>query len=336
MSDALLDILVCPLTGEPLRPEGDGELVCDSGHRYPVRAGVPRMVVDVGQEGTSDSFSSKWTQMSSEELHQRFEQQYEWYVERYGFNGEAGLASSLERCEAVLDAGTGLGGDAARFARISEAQVVGIDLSEGIAVAHEEFGSIPNVHYVQADIMRPPFPPGRFDYISSDQVIHHTPDAQRAFATLAGLLRPDGVLTVYVYKRKAPMREHADDWLRERTTKMSPEECLEFSEGITELGRELSRLGAKIRLERGVPLLGIEPGEHDVQRLVYWHFLKCFWSEDFSPHLNDLVNFDWYHPPYASRHTPEEVEGWCGEAGLRVEHLDVSDSGISVRARRPR
>ena len=86
---------------------------------------------------------------------------------------------------------------------------------------------------------------------------------------------------------------------------------------MSELGRELSRLDATITLERGVPLLGIEPGEHDVQRLIYWHFLKCFWNEDFSPNLNDLVNFDWYHPPYASRHTEAEVRGWCDELGLR-------------------
>ena len=104
---------------------------------------------------------------------------------------------------------------------------------------------------------------------------------------------------------------------------------------MSELGRELSDLEATITLERGVPLLGIPPGEHDVQRLIYWHFLKCFWNDDFSPNLNDLVNFDWYHPPYASRHTEDEVRAWCEDLGLRVEHLDVGDAGISVRTRAP-
>jgi hypothetical protein len=46
------------------------------------------------------------------------------------------------------------------------------------------------------------------------------------------------------------------------------------------------------------------------------------------------VNFDWYHPPYASRHTVEEVQGWCRDANLEIVHLDVIESGISVRARR--
>jgi hypothetical protein len=52
----------------------------------------------------------------------------------------------------------------------------------------------------------------------------------------------------------------------------------------------------------------------------------------FSANLNDLVNFDWYHPPYASRHTEEEVRGWCAELGLAIEHLDNGEAGISVVA----
>lgn len=110
---------------------------------------------------------------------------------------------------------------------------------------------------------------------------------------------------------------------------------MEFSDQVTELGRELSKTGARVELEHGVPLLGIEPGEHDVQRLIYWTFLKCFWNENFSDRLNVLVNFDWYHPPYASRHTEAEVRGWCDAAGLEIEHLDLCESGISVLARRP-
>jgi SAM-dependent methyltransferase len=176
--------------------------------------------------------------------------------------------------------------------------------------------------------------PAQFDFVSSDQVIHHTPDARRAFATLAERVRSGGHLAVYVYKVKAPLRELVDDWIRTRSTGMSAAECMELARDITELGRELSRTAATVRLERGVPLLGIAPGEHDVQRLIYWSFLKCFWSDDFSENLNVLVNFDWYHPPYASRHTEDELRGWCDECGLSIAHMDVSDSGLSVLARR--
>ena len=263
------------------------------------------------------------------------EAQYQWYVERFGFGDEEGLRSFLSDKRTVLEAGTGLGGDAARFARLSDATVVGLDLSESIVTAQREFGAAENLHYVQADLLRPPLPSKRFDFVSADQVVHHTPDAEAAVRSLAGLVAPGGVLAFYVYKRKAPMREYADDYLRERTTTMSVEECMDFSASMSELGRKLSELGATITLDRDIPLLGIPAGEHDVQRLIYWHFLKCFWNDDFSPNLNDLVNFDWYHPPHASRHTEEEVRGWCEALGLTIDHLDPGDAGISVRTSRP-
>jgi SAM-dependent methyltransferase len=337
VNPALLEILSDPDTDDALALD-DGALVAPSGTRYDIRDGIPRLSdpLGSGQEDTFDSFSWKWSHVTPEEIDQRFEQQYAWYDERYGFGGDAGLASFLSDRSRVLEAGTGLGGDAARFARLApHAQVVAIDLSSGIETAVRRFGGPANLHYLQADIMRLPFRSGTFDFVSSDQVIHHTPDARQAFANLSALLAPGGAIAVYVYRVKAPLREHADDWIRARAQSMAPEECMDLGRDLAELGRELSRVGGTVTLERGVPLLGIEPGEHNVQRLIYWTMLKCFWNDGFSPNLNALVNYDWYHPPFASRHTPDEVREWCAENGLSVERLDVSDAGISVLARRP-
>ncbi len=347
MRPGLLEHLTCPHDAGPLTlegaPRGDGEieageLTCPDGHRFAIRDGVPRLVpAEAGpigdQDGTFESFSAKWSRVDDEEIRQRVEAQYRWYVQRFGFETEEGLRRFLAGRQTVLEAGTGLGGDAARFARLSDATVVALDLSESIVTAHRAFGEVENLHYVQADLLRPPLPAEHFDFVSADQVVHHTPDAAAAVRSLAGLVKPGGSLAFYVYKRKAPMREFADDYVRERTTKMSVEECMEFSASMSELGRKLSDVGATITLERDIPLLGIAAGEHDVQRLIYWHFLKCFWNDDFSPNLNDLVNFDWYHPPYASRHTEDEVRGWCNDLGLEIDHLDVGDAGISVLAR---
>jgi SAM-dependent methyltransferase/uncharacterized protein YbaR (Trm112 family) len=337
MKPELLDLIACPQDGRDLRQEGE-ELVCADGHRYPIRDGVPRLLADpaqgeVDQTGTSDSFGAKWAMVRPEDLPRIEQFQYPWYDARYGFGDEEGLRAALAGAGTVLDAGSGLGYDAARFARVCpDGQVIGLELTDLVTAAEREFGSQPNLHFVQGDIMRPPFRPGQFDYVSCDQVIHHTPDAQAAFHTLTALLRPGGAFATYVYRVKSPLREYADDYLRERAIPMSAEECVEFSEGITELGRELSRLNAKVTLERGIPLLGIPAGEHDVQRLIYWHFLKCFWNEELGHHSSMLGNYDWYHPPFASRHTQEELLGWVADAGLSVAHLDEQDSGISVRA----
>jgi SAM-dependent methyltransferase len=322
--------LRCPLDGTAL----DGELTCASGHRFPTVDGIPRFGLG-DQEATAETFGSKWNATPPAERRWLSEFQFAWYDERFGWGDEAGLAEQLAGCSSILDAGCGVGYDADRYARLApHADVVGFDLSDSVAIAQRDFGDRPNLTFLQGDIMAPPFAPGSFDFVVADQVIHHTPDCAGAFAKLAALVAPGGQLSVYVYRRKGLLRELADDHVRARTTEMSIDECMEFSRQVTELGRELSRLDATITLEHGIPLLGIPPGEHDVQRLVYWHFLKCWFNEEAGEHQSVLTNFDWYHPAHASRHTEEEVRGWCRAAGLEVLHLDVGDSGISVRAGR--
>lgn len=340
MTSDPFDLLVSPLDQAPLRLEGDA-LVGRGHERYPIRDGVARMVPSPDgsaageQDGaTAASFGGKWALLSDEERDRLAAFQFQWYDKRFGWGDEAGLAAHLATCDTVLDAGAGTGYDAVRYARLCPGRVVAIDLSESVTAAADLWKTAKNLQFVQADIMRPPFAPESFDFVVSDQVIHHTPDCRQAFLMLAALVRPGGQLSVYVYAKKALVRELADEHIRNITTRMSFEECMQFSEDITELGRELTRTAATVTLERGVPLLGIEPGEHDVQRLIYWCFLKAFWNEDWGHELNVLTNFDWYHPPYASRHTRDEIEGWCTEGGLEIVHLDVIESGISVRARK--
>jgi 2-polyprenyl-3-methyl-5-hydroxy-6-metoxy-1,4-benzoquinol methylase len=352
MHPHLLDALVDPRGGSRLTLEPDpvtldgqitaGALVSDEGRRYEIRGGVARMVPDENSSVTADegatrqSFGAKWEQYAEPDKDVLADFQYRWFDERFGFADEDGLTSFLAGKRSILDAGTGPGLCAARCARLSAARVVGMDLSDSVTAAQRRYAEQQNLDYVQGDILNPPFGPSSFDFVVADQVLHHTPDCVRAFARMAELVAPGGHLAVYVYRRKPIIRELVDDHVIDVTSRLSFEQCLELSEQLTELGRELSRTGAKITLERGVPLLGIEPGEHDVQRLIYSTMLKCFWNEELGWHQSVMVNYDWYSPVYRSRHTEEEVLRWVADAGLELEHLDVIESGISVRASRPR
>jgi SAM-dependent methyltransferase/uncharacterized protein YbaR (Trm112 family) len=335
----VIDLLACPHDGSRLTADVQDVLVCDEGHTFPVADGIPRMVPDAAPEEpsqteTATTFGAKWEVLREEDQQAMITFQHEWYDKRYGWGDEATLAEFLDDKETILDAGCGLGRDVARYARLCSANVIGFDLTSSVDRANRDFGAAPNAQYMQADILNPPFAPETFDFVVSDQVIHHTPDAHRAFLTLARLVKPGGHMAVYVYRQKGIVRELVDTHVRALTSAMTVDECMEFSEQVTELGRELAGLDAKVRLEKGVPLLGIEAGEHDVQRLIYWNFLKCFWNDDLGEHQSILGNFDWYHPLYASRHTADEVRGWVGEAGLELAHIDVIESGISIRATR--
>jgi hypothetical protein len=101
---------------------------------------------------------------------------------------------------------------------------------------------------------------------------------------------------------------------------------------LTGLAKALAGLHATVEVPDDVPLLGIKAGTYDVQRLIYWHFAKLFWSDDLGFEGSQHVNFDWYHPRFAYRHTEDEVRGWCDDLRLSIVHFNVQESGFTVRA----
>ncbi len=350
MKRELVQYLVCPKSGEPLRFCDNGEsgaqtgeienalLTSASGKEYSVTHGVPRLVdrsdFVEGQKDTIDSFSEKW-KIARDYRSTTTEHYEQWYLDRYGFHTLENLGEFLKGKNRILDAGTGHGRDVGMYARVAQdALVFGIDLSEGICNAYEDFGDLKGVHLIQADLQRLPFEKAFFDFIACDQVIHHTPNTYESLKALLQHLEPDGHIAFYVYKVKAPAREFCDDHIREHSVKMSVEECMEMSEAITAFGKSLSELNVTIDVPQDIPLLGIQAGKHDLQRFIYWHMFKCYWNETMSWEANVITNFDWYHPLHAHRHTPEEVQGWCEEQGLSIEHFDIQESGISVLAKK--
>ncbi len=115
---------------------------------------------------------------------------------------------------------------------------------------------------------------------------------------------------------------------------MSETECKEFSKDMAILGRNLSQLKMKIRIPRNIPILQIKAGTYDVQRLFYWNFLKCFWAEDGNFQRSVGVNFDWYFPKYAYRHTPKEIRNWYKDSKIKIIHFNEIESGISINGKK--
>jgi SAM-dependent methyltransferase len=213
---------------------------------------------------------------------------------------------------------------------------VAIDVSDAAFTTFENTRHLPNCTVVQADLMQAPLSDGAFDLVVADGVLHHTPDTRAALLALYRKVRPGGQLFFHVYRRMGPARQFTDAHIRGELGRLSPEECLAACEGLTQLGRELSRLGATITLEKPIPVLGIPAGTHDVQRLLYDHFVKCFWNDAFDFETNNMVNFDWYHPHHAWQHTEDEVRGWLDALGVSAFAFhDANPNGISVVLTKP-
>ena len=67
---------------------------------------------------------------------------------------------------------------------------------------------------------------------------------------------------------------------------------------------------------------------------MYWNVLKFYWNDSFSFDENNHINYDWYYPKYAWRHTPEEVTDWMKKLSLDKKVLNVTESGICVIAKK--
>lgn len=308
-----------------------------SGAEYEIRNGIPRFVpsLEAGQEQVQGTFAYKWNRTPDWGITGETAQiMTEWMMPVLGWKDEAEYAEFLRPRRVILDAGCGNGRETIRLARLNpDALVIGLDISNAVDQAQKNAEGIPNIRFIQGDLCAPPLSEGQIDYIHSFGVLHHTPDTRKAFLALAPLLSEAGEFAFYVYRKKAPIREFSDDYVRGALQAMSPAEAWEEMERLTLLGKALSDLKVEIDVP-AIPTLGIEAGRHDVQRLFYYTMLKCYWRDGWSLEENTHVNFDWFYPQYAWRHTPDEARGWLAEAGLVEKAFVEIPAGLTFRAGR--
>ena len=343
MKLSILDYIVCPSCHSNFKIRikskikteiKEGTLICiKSNHKFKISQGIPRFVVDLTKDfvRTEMAFSAKWK--SHHKNHQAkdwLKFQRKWFLERFDWKSFNKFQKFLKSKKYILDAGTGVGNSAEMLAVNKSSIVFALDASDSINFAYKKYRHLTNIHFIQADIRQLPFKKSFFNYIFSDQVLHHTKNTATSFKYLTKFLIKHGFISIYVYNRKAPIREYVDDYIREKTVNMSVTECTEFSKDMAYLGKALSKLRKKITIPRDIPLLGVKAGVYDVQRFVYWTFLKCFWDESNNFQRSVGVNFDWYYPKFAYRHSISEVKKWFSDTKLKIMTLKEIESGISA------
>jgi arsenite methyltransferase len=350
MKESLLDLLMDPVHRTPLKLEEaqregqeivSGLLCSDEGTTYAIQQSIPRFVTlkDAGQQQTQSAFAFKWSKRETYETPAFNDIYSTWLYQKYGFDSLDNQTAYFASRKRILDLGCGSGSASLPWlssqAWTGKALWVGVDISQAIDIARDRLHSFANTHFVQGDALELPFFDETFDTIFSEGVLHHTPSTRAAILAATRVLEIGGAFHFYVYRRKAPLREFSDDYVREAICDLSDEAAWEEMRSLTELGKALSDLQAQVEVP-DVPVLGIKAGSYDVQRLIYWNFAKLFWNDSLSFEANVHVNFDWYRPQYSHRQTEAEVQAWCEEAGLSITRFHQQDSGFTVTAMRIR
>tara|TARA_B100000925_G_C22008640_1_gene474962 strand:- start:2675 stop:3655 length:981 start_codon:yes stop_codon:yes gene_type:complete len=285
------------------------------------------------QQQTNTSFSEKWDFIDSRNNHNEyvFESfQKEWFLKLYGFSNEKELAKFLSG-KLILDAGCGLGYKSKWFASIAKNSfVIGMDYSDSVLKAAENYSEINNLFFVQGDISNTKIIKSKLDIIICDQVIMHTEFPNKTFKHLSSRIKKSGSFLCYVYAKKALPRELIDDFFRLSTHQYSSKQIWELSEQLTELGKRLSDLKVTVNSPH-IPLLGIKGGDYDLQRFIYWNFLKCFFNEKLGVQTSIATNFDWYSPSNAKRYNKEEFEKLIYNNQLTIDFFHSEEACYSGR-----
>jgi SAM-dependent methyltransferase len=350
MKPRLTSLLLCPACRASLNLQAtahqgeevlEGFLDCTkcSAH-FPIRNGIPRFVASDQYVSTFSFEWKKWRRVQFDTVTRRSSEA--------AFVASTGVPPAELANKTVLDAGCGTGRFMDLAARAG-AEVVGVDLSLAIEVAQENLGHLPNCHFVQADLLRPPFASASFDFIYSIGVLHHTPNTRQAFRSLLSALKPGGDVALWVYPRY-----RLAETFRFFPGRVNEVLALDVNYKISPRWEGLVRRWAMTldritetssAIQRSVtsrlPAPWLYALCHVAIPLYFLYRIPIFFplrlvtkiAMDRDPEWRVLDTFDWYSPRYQWKHTYDEVRGWFDEAGL--QEFAILPRPVAARGKKP-
>ena len=296
-----------------------GTLRCAQGHAFAVVDGLPRLRVDQKLDEApaprahdsikvAESFGAEWSHFdydADRTWHQSVQERCELFLK------EVAMTRDQLRGKIVLDAGCG-NGSLSRGLNQFGCEVLAIDVSPSVEVAYKHFAKKGNdrTHFVQGDLMNPPFKPAVFDVIFSSGVLHHNPDTRLALRAIAKSLAPGGRIYIWVYGHVPGIVHKLKGVFRKIVAPMPA--AVKHTIVALWLPQAMLRQYLRTALGRNAPQ----------DRLK--------WSERF------VLLLDHYTPTYRWEHTPDEVKGWYRELGYeQIEQTEDRAWGFGVAATNP-
>ncbi len=323
MRQRLLQYLACPECGGAIEllsvahTEDDeileGDLKCDNcARRFPIVRGVPRFVdlhaIEADKAATAASFGWEW---------QHFTHADEHYAEQF-LGWIAPVEPAFFQNKIVLEGGCGKGRHTHLAAEWGARDVISIDVSEAVETAYAATRDLENAHIIQADIYKLPLRKV-FDYAFSVGVLHHLPQPQAGFASLAAKVKSCGHLSAWVYG--AENNGWITRWinpLRERiTSRISPRALLHVSK------LPAAALYAATKLV-SAPLNKNSKGASYARHLFYNDYLKAI--SVFGWHEQHAIVFDHLIAPTAFYISRAEFEKWWRDIDARDVQISWHNS----------
>lgn len=287
--------------------------------------------IDEKTISNTQNFSEKWKIFYKSKGREKYDKfQEKWFESLYGISREK-LLIDLNKNSQILDAGCGGGDKTHNMALTSpDLNFWGADLSIELGQIARETKLLNNLNYIRSDIANLPFNNETFDVIICDQVLHHTKDPDKTLQEFYRILKKNGILLTYVYKKKSLPRELLDQHFID-SKNYTNDQLFEMSFQLRELGVFLQKTYPGEVNFPPVDLMGIQSQTKTLQRYIYDNFIKCFNNDEIGAEQSTIVNFDWYVPDIAYRYTLDEFTHMCISNGFMSEYLYNEPSCISGR-----
>jgi SAM-dependent methyltransferase len=247
---------------------------------------------------------------------------HKWYLDKYNFSEES-FQKFLSRKKRLLDVGCGVGRDIKFFRENSkDSKIVGIDQSE-FAINFLQKENLKNVDLIRLDITKDLGSLGKFDFISCDQVLHHTPNPKQTILDLTNILELGGHMHLFVCKKKNELRDLIDDKIMHHSRYMSPGELWDFSVKVTEFGKALHSLNIENIEYQG-------KNYKSLQSLIHNQTFRCWYNPEIDFDLSVSSNYDWFsnNPRYSKE---EFLSFFNPVKNISIENVYEDDACVAVR-----
>ena len=201
MTPNLLQYLCEPISKDALRlanaiTDSDGqiqsgELIAQSGKKYPIINGIPRFVEFVPQE-TVSSFGNEWNHFNFID----FKVNWLSHTVANTFGSTEVFADKI-----IVDAGGGSGAQTKWFSEYGAKHVILMDLSHSVDdVVSRNLKGLSNVDVIQCSIDCPPLRDGCINgIVYCHNVIQHTPSVEKTAHALYAITAPGGEFVFNCY-----------------------------------------------------------------------------------------------------------------------------------------
>jgi len=246
------------------------------------------IVKRIKNKDTFKFFNYKWKKVP--EWASKTEKIYvNWYLQRYKYKTIANLKKFLSNKKDILEAGCGVARDSKLFARLNpKANVYGCDQSlNAIKKAKKDLSKFKNVTIFHQDITKKIKLDKKFDFISCDQVLHHTPYPGKTLKNLFSSLKKDGYLNFFVCRKKNDYRDYVDDLVMMHFRGKSPKDLWNFAIEVTRFAKSLHDL----KIEN---LKFKNKKYKNLQLYVHNNIFRAWYDPKIKFDLSVSSNYDWF------------------------------------------